>query len=76
MRRTTCLRALAVLLLAVALVWCWGRYALFPAEMTTGNSRFIGWGLALLAGFGSYRLWVKAAELLEDGEDTAPTHEQ
>ena len=44
--------------------------------MTTGNARFIGWGLALLAGFGSYRLWMKAAELLEDGEDTAPAHEQ
>ncbi|RLY93977.1 hypothetical protein CWC38_01985 [Kocuria tytonicola] len=76
MRRTTWLRALAALLLAVALVWFWGRYALFPAEMTTGNARFIGWGLALLAGFGSYRLWLKAAELSEDGEGTAPTHKR
>ncbi|STY68155.1 hypothetical protein [Micrococcus luteus] len=66
MRRAVCLRILAALLLTVLLVWFWGRYALFPVEMTTGNARFIGWGLALLAGYGSYRSWMKAAELSED----------
>ena len=66
MRRTTYLRILAALLLLALLVWFWGRHALFPVEMTTGNARFIGWGLALLAGYGSYRLWMKAAELSED----------
>ena len=70
MRRTTYLRILAALLLLALLVWFWGRYALFPMEMTAGNARFIGWGLALLAGYGSYRLWMKAAELSEDGHDT------
>lgn len=65
-----CLRILAALLLMVLLVWFWGRYALFPVEMTTGNARFIGWGLALLAGYGGYRLWMKAAELSEDRPDT------
>lgn len=73
MQRVTFLRILAALLLVVVLVWFWGRYAVFPAELTTGNARFIGWGLTFLAGYGSYRAWMKAAEL---SEDTAPSHEK
>lgn len=73
MRRTTCLHTLAALLLVVALVWFWGRYALFPIEMTTGNARFIGWGLALLAGFGSYRFWKRAVELTADTKSPPAT---
>lgn len=75
MKRTTSLRVVAALLLVAALVWFWGRYALFPLEMTTGNTRFFGWGFALLATYCSYKLWIKAAELSEDGEDPNPTRE-
>lgn len=75
MKRTTSLRVLAASLLVAAMVWFWGRYALFPLELTIGNTRFFGWGLALLAAFGSYKIWMKAAELSEDGEDPDPASE-